>query len=322
MLLATWSWVRNRIDDRIHKGKDVGMSPHFNFGQGCREFPVSLALTLLFEAYRYLLGWIPHRLISRTAIPAWRAATFFLGLFLVWAACGSSLGAYDHSLLTVHMIKHLLLMTVAPALILLGQPVRVFWIGMPSFARRVFRRALRRSPLRRFARMVTRPALCWTVSAMTLLAWHLPALFTLGMRSEGWHMVEQMSFFSAGLLFWWPVIQPWPSASTGPRWSMLLYLFLATLPCDILSGFLAFSDRVAYPVYFSTPRLFGFSVLEDQQCAAALMWTCVTFVYLVPAAIICSKLLAPRSSPEHDLLKARFSGGPVPQSAPQSLEVV
>jgi cytochrome c oxidase assembly factor CtaG len=129
-------------------------------------------------------------------------------------------------------------------------------------------------------------------------------------------------FFGAGLLFWWPVIQPWPSTATGPRWSMLLYLFLATLPCDILSGFLVFSDRVAYPVYFSTPRLFGFSVLEDQQCAAALMWTCITLLYLVPAAIISSKLLAPRTSHEHDLQQSQFSGGPVPQKPPRSLEVV
>jgi hypothetical protein len=102
---------------------------------------------------------------------------------------------------------------------------------------------------------------------------------------------------------------------------MLLYLFLATLPCDILSGFLVFSDRVAYPVYFSTPRLFGFSVLEDQQCAAALMWTCVTLFYLVPASIISSKLLAPRTSHEHDLQQSQFSGGSVPQRPPSSLEV-
>jgi putative membrane protein len=322
MLLATWSCVRNRIDNRVHRDKDVGMSPHFNFGLGCREFPVSLTLTLLFEAYRYLLGWVPLRLISRTAIPAWRAASFFLGLFLVWAACGSSLAAYDHNLLTVHMIEHLLLMIIAPALILLGEPLRVFWIGMPLVVRGAFRRVLQRSPLRQFARMVTRPAVCWTFSATTLLAWHLPALFTLGMRSENWHMVEQILFFSAGLLFWWPVIQPWPSASTGLRWSMLLYLFLATLPCDILSGFLAFSDRVAYPVYFSTPRMFGFSVLEDQQCAAALMWTCVTLIYLVPATIISLKLLAPRTSHERDLQQSQFSDGPIPQNAPRKLEVV
>ena len=298
------------------------MSAHSSFDHGSWEIPVSLALFLVFKAYQYLLGWVPLRLISRSAIPAWRAASFFLGLALVWAAAGSSFAAYDHNLLTVHMIQHLLLMTVAPALILLGEPVRVFWIGMPLFARRAVRRAARRSSVRRFAHLITRPALCWIVSAMTLLAWHWPPLFTLGMRSESWHIVEQIGFFAAGLLFWWPVIQPWPSTATGPRWSMLLYLFLATLPCDVLSGFLAFSDRVAYPVYLSTPRLFGFSVLEDQQCAAALMWTCVTLLYLVPAAIICSRLLAPRASYKLDLQRSQFSGGPVPQGAPRSLEIV
>jgi putative membrane protein len=298
------------------------MSSHFNFGLSCGEFPVSLALTLLFQAYQYLLGWVPLRLVSRTAIPAWRAASFFLGLFLVWVAWGSPLAAYDHSLLTAHMVNHLLLMTIAPALILLGEPVRVFWTGMPLFSQRVFRRMLRRPFLRQLGGMVTNPALCLTFSSMTLLAWHLPALFTVGMRSDGWHMVEEILFFSAGLLFWWPLIQPWPSSSTGPRWWMLLYLFLATLPCDILSGFLVFSDRVAYPMYFSAPRLFGFSVLQDQQCAAALMWTCVTLIYLVPAAIISLKLLAPPTSPKRDLQQSRLSGSPVAPSAPRNPEAV
>jgi putative membrane protein len=285
------------------------MFPHCHFSQGCPEFPVSLALTLLFETYGYLVGWVPLRLLSRTAIPTWRAASFFLGLGLLWAACGSSFAAYDHNLLTAHMIKHLLLMTVVPALLLLGDPVRVYWIGIPPFARRIFSRTFRRSTLCRSARMMIRPAVCLILSTVTLIAWHLPVLFKLSMRSESWHMVEQISFFAAGLLFWWPVIQPWPSALTEPRWSMLLYLFLATLPCDILSGFLAFSDRVVYPVYFSTPRLFNFSVLEDQQCAAALMWTCVTIIYLVTAAILSSRLLAPQNSRE----QSEFSAGPVPK---------
>jgi putative membrane protein len=298
------------------------MPPHVHSETVAWGFSVPLTLALLFAAWLYLRGWIYIRSSSVNVIPIWRAVSYFLGLLLVSTALGSPLAAYDHSLLTVHMIKHLLLMTVGPALILLGDPLRVFWIGVSPFARRSLRRVLRRSPLRRFARMVTRPALCWTVSALTLVAWHIPALFTLGVRSATWHTFEQVMFFGAGLLFWWPVIEPWPSSSTGPRWSMLLYLFLATLPCDILSGFLVFSDRVAYPVYFSTPRLFGFSVLEDQQCAAALMWTCVTLLYLVPAAIISSKLLAPRSSHEHDLQQSQFSGRPAPQSAPKSVEVV
>ena len=298
------------------------MSPHVHFDHGRWEFPVLLTLTLLLAASLYLRVWISTRSGSAAAIPAWKAGSFLLGLVLVWMAWGSPLAAYDHSLLTVHMVKHLLLMTFAPPLILLGEPMKVFWGMTPLLARSTLGRVWHRPLVQRLARIVTSLGLCWTASALTLLAWHVPTLFALGIRSEIGHTVEQAMFFGTGLLFWWPVIQPWPSASTGPRWSLLLYLFLATLPCDILSGFLVFSDRVAYPVYFSTPRLFGFSVLEDQQCAAAVMWTCVTLVYLVPAAIISSRLLAPRTSHEPDLAQSQFSGGPVPESAPRSLEVV
>jgi cytochrome c oxidase assembly factor CtaG len=149
--------------------------------------------------------------------------------------------------------------------------------------------------VQRIAQTLFRPALCWTVAALTLVGWHVPAVFALTMHSHVLHAVQQVSFLAGGLLFWWPVVQPWPTASGGPQWWTLVYLFLATLPCDLLSGFLVFSERVAYPVYLSMPRHFGFSVLEDQQCAAALMWTCVTLVYLVPAAILSTRLLSPRS---------------------------
>src|SRR5215510_16176017 len=115
------------------------------------------------------------------------------------------------------------------------------------------------------------------------------------MQSAGWHFVEQSSFLASGLLFWWPVVQPWPSSSIADL-SMILYLFFATLPCDILSAFLVFCDRVVYPVYLSSSHLFGFSALGDQQCAAALMWTCVTVIYLVAGADLTMRLLSPQEA--------------------------
>src|SRR3984957_17630635 len=141
------------------------MPPHLHSETISWEFPVPLTIALLFAAWLYLHGWICIRLSSANAIPTWRAVSYFLGLLLVTTAVASPLAAYDHKLLTVHMIKHLLLMTVAPALILLGEPVRVFWIGTPPLGRRSLRRLLRRSSLRRFGRMVTTPELRWTVSA-------------------------------------------------------------------------------------------------------------------------------------------------------------
>jgi cytochrome c oxidase assembly factor CtaG len=254
-----------------------------------------MILVFVFLALGYMRGWLRLRSRSQQAVGVWRAASFLFGLFLVWAALGSPLVAYDHHLLTVHMIQHLLLMTVAPALVLLGEPLIAYRHGLPRAGYVVVGRLLQRPFVQRFARIFSRPT-CWTVSALTLVGWHVPALLTMALKSDLWHFVQQSSFLGSGFLFWWPVVQPWPSESTGLQWSTLLYLFLATLPCDLLAGFLVFSDRVVYPAYLSMPRHFGFSVLEDQQCAGALMWTCVTVVYLVPAAILSTRLLSPRES--------------------------
>jgi len=77
---------------------------------------------------------------------------------------------------------------------------------------------------------------------------------------------------------------------------MALYLFLATLPCDILSAFLVFCNRLVYPFYLSTPQLFSLAPLEDQECAGALMWVWVTFAYLIPAVSITVQMLSPSNS--------------------------
>jgi cytochrome c oxidase assembly factor CtaG len=128
--------------------------------------------------------------------------------------------------------------------------------------------------------------------------WHIPSVFMLGMRSQLLHGIEQASFLATGLLFWLPVTGSLPTNWKWPESSILLYLFLATLPCDILSGFLVFCDRVVYPVFLSYPGSFGLSALEDQQCAGALMWTCVTVVYLIAGAVFTARLLSPQVLPQ------------------------
>jgi hypothetical protein len=42
--------------------------------------------------------------------------------------------------------------------------------------------------------------------------------------------------------------------------------------------------------------MFGLSPLGDQEFAGALMWVCITFAYLIPAAAITTKVLSPRRS--------------------------
>jgi putative membrane protein len=210
-------------------------------------------------------------------ISAWRAVSLLLGLLSILVAMASPVAVLDERFLTAHMAQHLLLMTVAPPLI---------WMGLPA---QPLNGSVARWPfVGKLGRVLGHPVFCWLAATAALVGWHTPPGFRFGMQSTFWHFVEQLSFLATGLLFWWPVIR-------APRqWWMLLYLFLATLPCDVLSGLLVFSDRVAYPVYLCTPRRAGLSPLEDQQCAAALMWTCVTLVFLVAGTILSIQMLSPK----------------------------
>jgi cytochrome c oxidase assembly factor CtaG len=123
--------------------------------------------------------------------------------------------------------------------------------------------------------------------------WHIPFFFQLGLSSPAWHTIEDVSFICAGLLFWRPIITSLPNDAKTPQWSLILYLFLATVPCDILSAFLVFCGRVVYPYYLSTNQTFTLSVLQDQEFAGALMWVTVTFAYVIPAVLITTDILSP-----------------------------
>jgi putative membrane protein len=283
------------------------------------EFPFGLTFAIVAAALVYLRGWLRVRPAQPDVIPAGRAAAFFAGLLLVWLAIGSPLAAFDEQLLTVHMAQHLLLMTLAPPLILLGAPMIALLNGLPrDFVQGYIGPLFRWTPVHKLGRTLVQPQFGWFAGAAALVGWHFPAAFTLALKSEAWHVVEHASFFTAGILFWWPVVQP--TAPARPRWSIILYLFLATLPCDVLSAFLVFGERVAYPIYSSVPRLFGIPVLEDQQFAGALMWTCVTILYLVPATILTVSLLTTRGSDadglEHSKVQAITDG----QSGPSGVE--
>jgi cytochrome c oxidase assembly factor CtaG len=238
---------------------------------------------LIITALVYLCGWIRLQKSLPKLNYAWRLAAFMSGLASVWIAVASPLAMLDHRSLTLHMVKHLLLMTVAAPLLLAGLPALPIRWALPP------------------------PWLCWLAGTTAVIGWHLPAAFQLGMRSHWIHTLEDASFLLAGLFFWWPVMQPSSSTMKSPRWSMALYLFLATLPCDILSAFLVFCNRVVYHTYVPATQMFNLSPLQDQECAGALMWVWVTFAYLIPAVVITILILSPAheySSPVQTPLSA------------------
>ena len=278
---------------------------------------VPATYAVAFVGLVYVRGWMHvRRAFPKTRSP-WQLGAFLLAVLSLWIAVGSPLTALHHQFLSVHMVQHVLLMAVVPPLALLGAPVLPLLYGIPRGGmRRAATQFLRCRPVQWLRRVLMHPTVCWLAPTVALVGWHVPAMFELGLRSRWWHDAQAVSFLATGLLFWAPVVgsstsfaalaacRTWPPVATQPGadapkrrrpqgWSVPLYLFTATLPCDALSAFLVFCGRVVYPTYVGAPRLWDISPLGDQECAGALMWVSITFLYLVPAVLITIRLLSP-----------------------------
>jgi cytochrome c oxidase assembly factor CtaG/ferredoxin len=251
-----------------------------------------VVLPLMVTALVYARGWRQLRQQMPQRFGPGRLVAFETGLATVLLAIVSPLDAFSGLLLEVHMAQHLLLMMFAPPLIWLGAPVTPLLRGLPPSVLKIGVGPFLASPaLQRFERRLSHPAVCWVVFVGTMWAWHAPALYELALRSPFWHQVEHLCFFSTGLLFWWPVIQPWPSRPVWPRWAIVPYLLLAHIQNTAFSAVFTFAGHVLYPTYAAAPRLWGISALEDQATAGAIMWVPGSLVLLVLVAWVILDLL-------------------------------
>jgi len=185
------------------------------------------------------------------------------------------------------------LMTIAAPLVLHARPGAALLRGLGVPVRRTVVWLFRSDAAVRIARLVTDPIVCWLVGTGVVIAWHVPPAHELGMRSQSWHLVQHVTFFAAGLLFWLPIMKPRPGSARFQLSAAPLYLFMATLPCDALSAFLSFCGRIVYPSHRLALPTFGLTALQDQEFAGALMWFWVTIAYLLPAAVITLRMLSP-----------------------------
>jgi cytochrome c oxidase assembly factor CtaG len=258
--------------------------------------PVVIA-SVIATAAVYLRGW---RMASRrmpARFDARHLVATMAGLASIVLALLSPLDTLNDVLLQAHMTQHLLLMMVAPPLLWMGAPVAPLLLGLPKPVRRRVAMALSAPPVRALAHALTDPVVSWAAFVVSFWAWHVPVLYDLALDSEGWHEVEHACFFVTGLLFWRPVILPWPSRSRWPRWAMIPYLALADLQNSALSAILTFSDRVIYPFYETVSRPWGLSALEDQATAGVIMWVPGSLFLLLPIVWLVATALTepPRS---------------------------
>ncbi len=259
------------------------MSPTLDAFLCSWPFDPWLLVALILPAALYFRGWLILQRRDARRWAAGRLAAFLAGLAAIYLALGSPIEPFAGLLLQVHMVQHLLLLMAAPPLLWLGAPMLPLLRGLPRPIRTYWVAPLFRSAsLRTLFGRLTHPAAALVVFTAASLGWHVPALYDLALRSPGWHYLQHACFLAAGLLFWYPVVRPYPARPRWPLWLLFPYLILADLQNTILSALLTFSDRVLYPYYTTVPRLAGQSALADQSAAGAWMWIPGSAAFLLP----------------------------------------
>jgi putative membrane protein len=212
---------------------------------------------------------------GRGGAPArrWRSVAFWAGLATLVIALDSPIDTEADKLLWVHMIQHLLLLTVAPPLLLLARPGPRLLRALPAELRRPLAHGLARSRWAAPLRALARPLPSWLAFIGTLALWHLPALYDATLRSQAVHDLEHITFYATGVLFWAHALAV-PPLRTMLDWPRrAAYVAGAMVAGWVLALVFALARHPLYAAYAHLAhRPGGISALADQQLAAGMMW--------------------------------------------------
>lgn len=253
---------------------------------------------LAYVAIAAMLYYVGGRGYSRGGFEPRRTVAFAAGLATIVLALDSPIDAYADQLFWVHMLQHVLLLTVAPPLILLGRPWPQMWRALPVQSRRTIARSLTRSRWTAPLRAVVRPWPAWLLFNVTFVAWHIPGAYDLTLRSGAVHDAEHAMFFFAGLLFWARVIDPGP-LRPGLQWPVrIAYVVGAMIVGWVLAITLVLVREPLYSHYaLLAHRPGGISALTDQQLAAGMMWVPGSISYTITVLIGVYRWLEPDREP-------------------------
>lgn len=264
------------------------------------EWRIEVLIPLIVAGVVYFVGWRRLRLKAqrRPALASgWRLLTYWLGLLSIGIALLSPIDVLANQLLFMHMIQHKFLLIIAPALLMLADPMPVLLWGLPAALRRraggVLSRLLhRKSASRSFLRQATAPGVVWMLFVIALIGWHDPNLYNAALRNDLVHDFEHLSFFVTAALYWWHVVGAGPRIHKRfSRPARIMYL-IAAIPPNMLTGIvIAFAGQVIYSYYLSVPRIWGIDALGDQTLAGVLMWVPGSMMYLMAILILLARWL-------------------------------
>jgi putative membrane protein len=223
-----------------------------------------VASTAVLYAAGVLRAW--ERAGTGRIVRPGQVACFGSGLVVVAIALASPLETAADTDLAAHMVQHVLLITVAAPLLVLGAPLIAFGIALEGHVTSRLAGA-------RVHRRVRGPAwLAWTAFALGLHSiavalWHLPAPYDAAATNPAVHALEHASFLGTAMLLWWTVLG---SGRRTWRGAGVVVLFLATLPANALGLIMTLAAKPWYPHYAASRG--ATAALADQQLAGVVMW--------------------------------------------------
>lgn len=227
-----------------------------------------LALGLVVAAGLYLYG-VQRLRAAGHRWPAGRVVAFLgPGVGGIAAVTLTGLDEYDTTLISVHMVQHMVLSMVAPIFLALGAPVTLALRTLPRQPRQVLLAVLHS----RVARVLTFPLVAFGLFVATPFVMYFSGLYGLTLRNTVAHELVHVHFIVVGCLFFWPLlgIDPLPGRWPYPGRALLMVLstpFHAVLGLTIMQ-----STTLLGGDWYPSLGLSWTDPFADQKVAGGILW--------------------------------------------------
>jgi len=224
---------------------------------------VWVLVSFLIGAYAYMVRVIGPRAVppGSPAVTRFNLVCFGGAIAVLWIA--SDWPVHDISeeyLYSVHMGQHMALSYFLPPLALMATPT---WMA---------RALIGDGRTYRVMRWLNHPVVAGLLFNAVVMIVHIPMVVNASVENGPLHYGLHVLVVTSALLMWSPVCGPIPEFRIGVMGQMI-YLFLMSVVPTIPAAWLTFADDVVYQVYDRPIRLWGVTVVEDQQLAGAIMKT-------------------------------------------------
>lgn len=273
--------------------------------------PVPFVLTV-WIAGLYLVGVAVLRRRG-DAWPVGRTLAFVgAGMGSFFFATASGIGRYDTTLLSVHMVQHMILSMVVPLSLALGAPVTLALRTLPPRPRGWLLAVLHS----RVAKVLSFPPLTFLLYVVSPWALYFSGWYAASLASPFVHELMHVHLVTVGALFFWPLmgIDPLPGRVGYPFRVLLTVL---TLPFHAFLGVTIMGQTTLlgeshYLALREGPMASWLPpALEDQHLAGGILWGAgdlvglVFFLVLFVQWVRSSMREAAREDRRLDLMEAR-----------------